>query len=203
MRTPKSNMPLKVKGIVNHISASTWGDAEEIKRWHLARGFNHVGYQKVILNGFREPDRHYISDVDGKIEQGRPDTDVGAHCAADGMNSVSWGICIIGYPGLKDLPKGPDYLTPGKFNRVVFERYMTKKQHESALYANAVLCKRADIDPMGTFKHTWRDELTGRVTTGDKFVISQHSDHDHGKPFCASINMAIFRKQVYAVYKTL
>lgn len=70
--------------IILHCSATREGHdikASTIKQWHKQRGFNDIGY-------------HYIIDLDGKIETGRNESLVGAHCT--GQNSVSIGICYIG-----------------------------------------------------------------------------------------------------------
>jgi hypothetical protein len=75
--------PKDIKYIVVHCSDSPHrGDtAEDIHRWHKERGFDGIGYHKVI----RE---------DGKEENGRPLYWPGAHVR--GHNSHSWGICLLG-----------------------------------------------------------------------------------------------------------
>lgn len=73
-----------IKYIIVHCSATAEGrdfHAKDIDRWHRQRGFNCIGY-------------HYVIDLDGKIEEGRPESQVGAHCV--GFNSVSIGVCYIG-----------------------------------------------------------------------------------------------------------
>lgn len=75
---------MKVKFIVVHVSDSPQGrgdNAASIHRWHKARGFDGIGYHRVILE-------------DGTIEQGRPDYWQGAHVS--GHNSNSLGVCLIG-----------------------------------------------------------------------------------------------------------
>jgi N-acetylmuramoyl-L-alanine amidase len=64
---------------------------EDIRRWHKARGWRDCGYHKVIC-------------IDGGVQQGRPDTQLGAH--VEGHNTGNIGICMIG----RD-----------KFNRAQFE----------------------------------------------------------------------------------
>ena len=54
---------------------------EEIREWHLARGWDDIGYHDVIRR-------------DGVIEIGRPLEIPGAH--ARGFNSKSIGVCLIG-----------------------------------------------------------------------------------------------------------
>ena len=77
--------------VVIHCSATTNGKSlarhgkssiEIIDEWHRNRDppFDMVGY-------------HYVIDVDGEIQLGRPLNRTGAHCF--GFNK-SWGICLIG-----------------------------------------------------------------------------------------------------------
>lgn len=54
---------------------------ETIREWHLARGWNDVGY-------------HFFIRKDGAIEKGRDVSIVGAHCI--GHNHDSIGICLSG-----------------------------------------------------------------------------------------------------------
>ncbi len=74
----------KIEEIIVHCSATIGGadfHATDIDRWHRQRGFNKIGY-------------HYVVDLDGSIEVGRDETEVGAHC--QGRNSRSIGVCYIG-----------------------------------------------------------------------------------------------------------
>lgn len=54
---------------------------EEIRKWHLQRGWFDVGY-------------HWVIRRDGTIEDGRPADRPGAH--ARGFNQQSLGICLVG-----------------------------------------------------------------------------------------------------------
>lgn len=70
--------------IIVHCTATPEGQdvtINQIKRWHLDRGFNDIGY-------------HYVIYRDGSIHQGRAEEIVGAH--AVGHNAVSIGICYVG-----------------------------------------------------------------------------------------------------------
>ena len=74
----------KIVEIIIHCADTPEGRddrAADIKRWHLARGFNDIGY-------------HYVIDLDGTIEPGRPIETDGAH--TQGKNATSIGICYIG-----------------------------------------------------------------------------------------------------------
>lgn len=73
-----------IKEIIVHCSATPEGKdftVEDIRKWHLARGFNDVGY-------------HYIIYRDGSIHKGREEAVIGAHCL--NHNSISIGVCYIG-----------------------------------------------------------------------------------------------------------
>ena len=70
--------------IIVHCTATPKGrdvSVEDITRWHRERGFTTIGY-------------HYVVLLDGTIERGRPEEQVGAHCK--GHNSRSIGIAYVG-----------------------------------------------------------------------------------------------------------
>lgn len=80
----------KIKYLVLHTSDSpdsrTSVNAATISDWHKARGFKspsgiHIGY-------------HYVICKDGKVEQGRPEEEIGAH--VEGKNANSIGVCWVG-----------------------------------------------------------------------------------------------------------
>ncbi len=76
-----------IRTIVVHCSASPHGKgitAENIHSWHRERGFDGIGYHKVILEN-------------GVVQDGRPDYWQGAH--AKGHNRGSIGICLMGMGG--------------------------------------------------------------------------------------------------------
>lgn len=89
------------KRIIIHCSASSWGSAAEIRKWHLERDWTDCGYHFVIGNGKIRTDL-YLDSQDGSVEIGRridgdqivEDGEQGAH--AYGFNSDSIGICLIG-----------------------------------------------------------------------------------------------------------
>jgi N-acetylmuramoyl-L-alanine amidase len=83
----------KIEFIIIHCSDSRWGDKSEIDNWHKARGWSGIGYHHVILNGHRRPNNYKFNE-DGLIEEGRSHEVAGAH--AEGYNSNSLGICLIG-----------------------------------------------------------------------------------------------------------
>ena len=87
----------KINKIILHCSATKEGQSftvKDIDAWHKQRGFNCVGYHYVIL-------------LDGTIQPGRQESEVGAHTL--GQNSNSIGICYIG--GLDSNGKSKDTRT--------------------------------------------------------------------------------------------
>ena len=87
----------KINEIIVHCSATKEGQpvtVEEIRRWHLQRGFADIGY-------------HFVIYIDGTLHNGRPINKDGAHCT--GHNSNSIGICYVG--GLDSKGKAKDTRT--------------------------------------------------------------------------------------------
>lgn len=80
-----------IDALIIHCSATPEGRdirAKDIDRMHRERGFERIGY-------------HYVIDLDGTVEEGRPEYMTGAHCAnkdAEGVsyNQHSLGICYVG-----------------------------------------------------------------------------------------------------------
>lgn len=80
------SLPLrrKVTDIIIHCSDTIEGKnfyAHDIDVWHKQRGFRKIGY-------------HFVIDIDGTIELGRPLREVGAHVKDHNKESI--GICYIG-----------------------------------------------------------------------------------------------------------
>ena len=70
--------------IIIHCTATREGDdisVDTIRRWHLARGWSDIGY-------------HYVIDIKGNINAGRPIELIGAHCK--GENKYSIGVAYVG-----------------------------------------------------------------------------------------------------------
>ena len=60
----------EINKIIVHCSATREGEnfeVAEIRKWHLARGFNDIGY-------------HFYIDLYGEIHKGRDISKIGAHC---------------------------------------------------------------------------------------------------------------------------
>jgi len=100
--------PKEIKRIIIHHSASDFGDAKLIDKWHKERGWKGIGYHFVVLNGKRRSKDKINEKEIGLIEKGRKlnadpwlDSDeVGAHCY--GYNSDSIAICLIHDTGKYD-----------------------------------------------------------------------------------------------------
>lgn len=81
----------KIKKIVLHCTATEYGkdySVNDIRKWHIRRGFKDVGY-------------HYVIRLDGTLEVGRPVSQIGAHCVSPGdksnwFNRFSIGIAYVG-----------------------------------------------------------------------------------------------------------
>lgn len=70
--------------IVVHCAATPEGrdvSTEEIRQWHLDRGWSDIGY-------------HYVVELDGTVGDGRALERAGAH--ASGHNKKSIGVCYVG-----------------------------------------------------------------------------------------------------------
>lgn len=83
-----------ITDLVVHCSATPNGrpvTAADITRWHKQRGFRTIGY-------------HYVIRVDGSVETGRPEAQIGAH--VEGHNAKSIGICMVGGTDDKGRPNG-------------------------------------------------------------------------------------------------
>lgn len=74
----------KVTEIILHCSETIEGKnfkAVDIDRWHKENGWKGIGY-------------HYVVDLDGTVEVGRTEAEIGSHCKEHNKNSI--GVCYIG-----------------------------------------------------------------------------------------------------------
>jgi N-acetyl-anhydromuramyl-L-alanine amidase AmpD len=111
----------KVDAIIIHCSATPEGKdfrAKDIDRMHRQRGFSQIGY-------------HYVVDLDGTVETGRPEYMKGAHCINKDDKGVSYnnhsiGICYIG--GVDKDGKAKDTRTEAQKRslRVLIEKICRK-----------------------------------------------------------------------------
>lgn len=83
--------------IIVHSTATPKGmnaTAQDIDRWHKAKGYNCIGYHYVILRN-------------GQIERGRPIEIVGAHCKGHNLNTI--GVAYVG--GINENKQSADTRT--------------------------------------------------------------------------------------------
>lgn len=87
----------EIKRIILHCTATQESlpvSVDEIRQWHLKRGWDDIGY-------------HYVIQRDGQIELGRPVADQGAHVKGENVDSV--GVAYVG--GLTDNGEVADTMT--------------------------------------------------------------------------------------------
>ncbi len=102
--------------------------ANEIHKWHLARGWAGIGY-------------HYVVRRNGIIEEGRPVDTVGAHCK--GENSHSIGICMVG--GSKK--ENGKMVTDNNFTEDQFHSLSFLIDHLDTLYENCEVRGHSFFNP--------------------------------------------------------
>ncbi len=117
----------KIDMIVLHCSATPQGrdvTVDDVRRWHLQRGFADVGY-------------HFVIRLDGTVETGRAIDKVGAHCKGHNRNSI--GICYVG--GADDKLRSKDTRTLEQMHtldlllrrlREVYPKAVVRKHRELA-----------------------------------------------------------------------
>lgn len=112
--------------IVVHCSATrTKQDvgAAEMRAWHIAQGWNDIGY-------------HYVIRRDGRIEKGRPEEVVGSH--AKGFNSRSIGVVLVG--GL-----GEDGRADNNFTALQFQSLQAQLKSLKARFPKARIFGHRDL----------------------------------------------------------
>lgn len=66
---------------VHHSASSRRTTLEDIRAWHLKRGWSDIGY-------------HWVIEGDGETLVGRPAGSTGAHCRKH--NNYTLGVCLVG-----------------------------------------------------------------------------------------------------------
>lgn len=92
----------KIKRLFIHCTATREGqdiDAATIRKWHLAKGWQDIGY-------------HFVIRLDGTVERGRPENIPGSH--VQGFNTGSIGVVYVG--GLDAQGKAKDTRTPAQLD---------------------------------------------------------------------------------------
>lgn len=97
-------MSFPIRKIVIHCSATPNGRslrtptqtaAQVIDGWHKQRGFKRLeGKRKAFNPHLAHLGYHFVIDVDGRVESGRAEGEIGAHVKGHNMYSV--GICLVG-----------------------------------------------------------------------------------------------------------
>ena len=117
----------EINKIIVHCSATREGEnyeVGEIRKWHLARGFNDIGY-------------HFYIDLYGEIHKGRDISKIGAHCKGHNRNSI--GICYCG--GVEADGKTPKDTRTTDQRKALVAVLRTLK----AMYPNAVIHSHNDF----------------------------------------------------------
>jgi N-acetylmuramoyl-L-alanine amidase len=120
----------KINKIILHCSATKEGQqftATDIDKWHKQRGWKGIGYHYVIL-------------LDGTIQVGRPESEVGAHTIEQNTNSI--GICYIG--GLDSNGNAKDTRTDLQkvaLNNLISD--LQKKYHGSTVHGHNEFAAKA------------------------------------------------------------
>lgn len=115
--------------IVVHCSATPEGrdvTAADINKMHIARGFKKIGY-------------HYVVRLDGTVETGRKENEIGAH--AKGYNANSIGVCYVG--GLTSDGKTPKDTRTHAQKSALKKLLLTLKQR----YPDARIVGHRDLSP--------------------------------------------------------
>ncbi len=119
-----------IKEIIVHCADTPEGrdnKAADIKRWHKAQGWKDIGY-------------HYVIDLDGTIEPGRPLETAGAHCTGHNANSI--GVCYIGGCDAKMQPK--DTRTDEqKASLILLLKYLVAKYPGAKIYGHKDFAQKA------------------------------------------------------------
>jgi hypothetical protein len=91
-------MTRKIENIIIHEADTPTGkefSVKDIDQWHIERGFHRNDNWRIGFNpSLFACGYHYVIKLDGTVETGRHEDEVGAHCS--GLNSTSIGICLIG-----------------------------------------------------------------------------------------------------------
>lgn len=92
----------RIDEIIVHCTATPAGrevSVDTIRVWHLARGWDDIGY-------------HYVVHLNGVVEAGRPEAKVGAH--VEGHNTGTLGVVYVGGVDPDDVAKAEDTRTPAQ-----------------------------------------------------------------------------------------
>ncbi len=114
--------------IVVHVTATPPSldiGARELDRMHRARGWSGIGYHRIIRR-------------DGRVEQGRPMDQIGAH--VEGWNSVSVGVSLVG--GIDAAGRPENNATAAQMTALEGELRRLLQ-----IYPGAKICGHRDLSP--------------------------------------------------------
>ena len=161
--------------IVIHHSGSVDTSAVSIDRYHSSLGWGVIiNSPKLLANeliqkGFTKTKSgvkvsigyHYLIRKNGKIENGRPDFTVGAHCRSRNMNFSSIGICLTGNFHPPGNPNGKNgHLEPTSNQIVSLVQLLDKLMDNYHIPKKNILLHRevqgsATVCPGNNFKKYW------------------------------------------------
>ena len=101
--------------------------AADIKRWHKAQGWSDIGY-------------HYVVDLDGTIEPGRPIEKAGAHCNRQNADSI--GVCYVGGCD-KDMKPKDTRTDEQKAALILLLKYLVAKYPGAKIYGHKDFAQKA------------------------------------------------------------
>ena len=121
----------KTELLIVHCTATKEGQdikAKDVDKWHKQKGWRCIGY-------------HYLIDLDGTIEKGRNEDEIGAHCS--GYNSKSIGICYVG--GLDKDGKTPKDTRTKEQKDALWKLLveLIKKYPEATIHGHCEFAKKA------------------------------------------------------------
>jgi len=135
-----------VKEVIIHCSATREGQdvsVDTIRDWHLAKGWNDIGY-------------HFYIDIDGTIHKGRDIDRIGAHCKGRNRNSI--GICYCG--GVEADGKTPkDTRTQEQKESLLHVLKTIKAMYpESMIYSHNEFAAKAcpSFDATSEYENIWK-----------------------------------------------
>lgn len=141
-------MSFPIRKIVIHCSATRNGQslarnglsaAQTIDSWHKQRGFKRLEANRKAFNPqLGSIGYHFVIDVDGTVETGRKEGEIGAHVKGHNMYSV--GICLVG--GITAEGKNDGKFTPAQWH-ALFDLL----RRLEAKYPEAKICGHRDLSP--------------------------------------------------------
>lgn len=122
----------KITEIIVHCSDTPSGRddrAADIRRWHVnGNGWKDIGY-------------HYVVNIDGTIEAGRPVEDVGAHCVNHNANSI--GICYVGGRNAKTGKQEDTRTDEQKTSLILLLKFLRSKYPNVKIYGHRDFAQKA------------------------------------------------------------